>query len=495
MSATSPIRSLTNAEKARYVEVRAGLRNGSIFAVTYGFDRREQETWSDSSTLMSSRCGCLREHQISSALRSMIRENVEMCVTVTDGPKFAPVPRIEYDEVVRVIEFQTYKDEAIACHDGIPPYVVRHILNKSRFEAGKPLWEVYVADGSMVIFHCHNLLFDLFAAGNFHVRFQQALQRCDKNEPHNETLFVYEDPLPQLPTYPDACTLAGVDSPLAKTPFISFFKNVYRYTLKQPFSALASALLPSAQMNRSSLGRKPFQLPLDKENLYGTTVSGYLNSKKLDSLLKLISKEKVCVRSFLCAITLLSLKPLIRNFEGSIAFSIPLDMRTEARETSPFGFQSKRILVDCPLALIDDRVFESLFNQASKRRKTKLDKSSPKFAEALLEYQFKRVTKHVMKSLSVQTNGDRMGQRKYPKCKLQKKKIIEINVVDMGTSPSARFQIKNMNFTDSLGSETFISLSCALMRGVGMNICMHYLERDSMDMFVDCFQTFLDELS
>ncbi|AAS51245.2 ACR018Cp [Eremothecium gossypii ATCC 10895] len=495
MPATSAIRSLTSAEKARYAEVRAGLRNGSLFAVTYGFDRREQETWSDSSTLMSSRCGCLREHQISSALRSMIRENVEMCVTVTDGPKFAPVSRIEYDDVVRVIEFQTYKDEAIACHDGIPPYVARHILNKSKFEAGKPLWEVYIADGSMVIFHCHNVLFDLFAAGNFHVRFQQALQRCEKNEPHNETLFVYEGGPLQLPIDPDACSLPGVDVPYpASSPFVSFVKNVCRYALK-PFGALASAVTPSLRLNRSSLGRKPFLLTLDKESLYGTTVSGYLNSKKLDSLLKLISKEEVCVRSFLCAITLLSLKPLIRNFDGSIAFSIPLDLRTESHKTTPFGFQSKRILVDCPLALIDDRVFESLFNRPSKQRKTKLDKNSPKFSEGLLEYQFKRVTTHVMKSLTAQTSGDWTGKRKYSKCQLRKKKIIEINVVDMGTSPSARFQIKNMNFTDSLGSETFMSLSCALMRGVGMNMCMHYLERDSMDMFVDCFQTFLDELS
>ncbi|AET38530.1 Pbi1p Ecym_3011 [Eremothecium cymbalariae DBVPG len=502
----SSIRDLSSVEKIFHKEVYTSRRNGIVFAVNYSSNKCESERWSDDITLSNLRDSRLFDGQISNALEAMIKENVELCVTITDDRKFAPTEIIRYDDVVIHIEFKTYKDELIECQNGIPPYILRNILENNKFEFGRPLWELIIVDYTMVILHCHEVMFDLFAAANFHLKFQKALSQFPKDTHALDILFVYEGNELQLSkTNFDGMSQISV-SPVQSLPLqcISVLKGAYRTTVKKSLNVIRRNFVANNQITTYESSKSDvFKSMFNPNTLCGTTVSGSLNAERLASLLELTSSENVCMTSVLCAITLLSLKPLIRKFNGSITFVVPIDIR-EKLEIFDLGVSYTNLMVECPLSFINDKDFQHTVSDGNIKSLHKIDPNSPDYPEMLLEYQFKQLTSHVMNSLKEKKQA--WQKRRFDMSSLKGKKLrrsnkiirgkfIEINLVDMGEAQDGQFHTKNVNFTSSLGSKCLISVSCAILRGVGMNIFMHYPESNDMDAFVECFQILLEDLA
>ncbi|SCU81925.1 LAMI_0B08240g1_1 [Lachancea mirantina] len=506
-----PFRSLTSAEKRILEDNLNGQSNGVIFSAVYS-KGISADTWSDEATLLTVKDQRLSSNRIAHTLATVIKNNPELFTAINNKLEFEPVQRIMFDDVVRKVEFESYKDEIFNCHNGIPPYLLRQIFGKSNFSVGKqePLWQLFVVDEMMVIFHGHDVLFDAFAAANFHQLFLEALRTAQMSDaPAPQCIFkfgsstrslsksIFENPKLHLP---------AISGELFQLQTQAFLRNIYQYTIKKPLDYFESNHLSPPR----SIEKQLSEILCGTKELCGTVIFGNIPGERFKRLEGVISSENVCLKSFVCSIVLLCLKPLIRNFEGSINFAIPLNLRGSIPWSTPFGIFNKEVLVECPLSLVDDKNFQNLdvyngYDPSS----VKVNEKDPLYEETLLEYQFRDSVTFISNSLKqrwkawerCEFNDDDIKRMKFSKpgaTKASRTKTIEINDLSstiFPMAPEGQFSIREACITRSHKQSSFMSISFCYAEDCGLSISIHYPEGYKMDSFVECFQSFMEELS
>lgn len=500
-------RSLSSVEKKVLSQSLEGHRNGVVFGAMYS---TTPEEWSDDATLLTYKDSRLNVSLLSRALAKLISEHVELYTTITEGLEFAPAKEIKADDVINTITFDSYKDELVNCRFGAPPYLLRHIFNQTIFQpgSGNVLWELFVVDETLVIFHGHDVLFDVFSAANFHKLFLETLNSIPKKGKELSTIFKLDRAV--LPRFPKSIydsaklRLPAKAADLFNLQTQSFFKAIYVNALKKPFNYLNSN--PPQQL-KEFRARYADILRTDN-NLCGTTIFGNIPPERLERLNCLFKQQDICLKSFFCGMTMLCLKPIVRNFTGTITFCIPADLRSSLEDSSEFGMFYKDIRVECPLSLIDDQNFSGLtvYNGYDSSN-VKLSEKDPKYREQLLEYQFKKVTDHVGTILRQRMktwekfgfNDDDIKRMRFShEEKNNNTKLIQINDlsdIKIGADNvlDGKFHVRELNVTQSLRPGQLMSLSYTHSEK-GLNICIHYPDSYNMESFIECFQSFIEDV-
>ena len=382
-----PFRSLGSYEKKLLSQYMDGSRNGIVFSAK--FSAIWDETSDDATLFTVGEC-CMLKSVISKALKKLIAEHIELYTTINEKLYFTPIKVIKPDDVIEMITIGHQKDAFVHCHLDPPPYVVSHIFNKFDFKigCGKPLWKLYIVNESILIFHGHDVLFDIFSAATFINLFMKALHSASNSPKKIDYLFkfderksncnyhrsIYENPKLHLPSM--ATDLLNLQTQ-------SFLKNLYNNTIKKPIGLFAP---------HQKLQVTEFKLPYPDIingvcSLYGTTVIKVIGTERFKHLNIILKQENICFRSFICSIAMLCLKPLIRNFNGNIIFSIPINLRPFIDDSSDLGLFYKNIRVVCPLSLVNDDI-------------NKNSGADSKGNKITLEDQFKNITKYVSNILN-----------------------------------------------------------------------------------------------
>lgn len=499
-------RSLGGFEKKILSQSLEGHRNGVVFGAMYS---TTPEEWSDDATLLTYKDSRLNLSLLSRTLAKMISDHVELFTTINEKLEFAPVKEIKAEEVINAVTFGSYKDEFVNCRFGAPPYLLRHIFNQTTFQpgSGNVLWQIYVVDETLVVFHGHDVLFDIFSAANFHKIFLQTLNSISKSGSKLSTIFKLEKAV--LPPFPKSIydnaklRLPAKAADLFNLQTQSFFKSLYFNAVKKPLDYINSN--PPQQLKEYRT-RYADILRTDN-NLCGTTIFGRILPKRLESLDCIFKQQNICLKSFVCGITMLCLKPIVKNYTGSITFCVPVDLRSSLEASSEFGMFYKDIRVECPLSLIDDKNFNSLtvYNGYDSSA-VKMPEKDPGYKEQLLEYQFKQVTDHVVAALRQRMkawekfgfNDDDIKRMKFGSDDTATNtKLIQINdvsdiPVDAHEDISGKFHMRELNMTQSLKPGQLMSLSYTHSEK-GLDICIHYPDGYNMESFVECFQSFIED--
>lgn len=499
-------RSLSGFEKKILSQSLEGHRNGVVFGAMYS---TTPEEWSDEATLLTYRDSRLNLSLLSRTLAKMISEHVELYTTINEKLEFAPVKEIKTADVISAVTFGSYKDEFVNCRYGAPPYLLRHIFNQTSFKpgSGNVLWQLYVVDETLVVFHGHDVLFDIFSAANFHKIFLETLNNISKSDRKITTLFKLDKEV--LPPFPKSIydsaklRLPAKAADLFNLQTQSFFKSLYFNAVKKPLDYINSN--PPQQLKEYRT-RYADILRTDN-NLCGTTIFGTIPSKRLEYLNCLFKQQNICLRSFICGITMLCLKPIVKHFSGSITFCVPVDLRSSIDNSSDFGMFYKDIRVEVPLSLIDDKNFQSLtLYNGYDSGANKATEKDPRYKEQLLEYQFKQVTDHVVTTLRQRMkawdrfgfNDDDIKRMKFGSDDVASNtKLIQVNDVfdipiDSNVDIAGKFHMRELNLTQSLRPGQLMSLSYTRSEN-GLNICIHYPDGYNMESFVECFQSFIED--
>ncbi|CAI4052456.1 hypothetical protein N7582_005445 [Saccharomyces uvarum] len=514
-------RPLSSFEKKLLTQSLNDQRNGTIFSSTYSksSSKEADADWhSDEVTLgtnSSKDDSRLTLPLIATTLKKLIKSQPALFATVNEDWEYAPLKQLKTSDIVNVIEFETTKDKEVNCHWGVPPpYLLRHAFNKTRFVPGsnKPLWTLYVIDETLLVFHGHDVLFDIFSAANFHKLFLKELNSITSvSRSDDRVLFDINDVNFAELSFPKSIYDSAKLRLPAMTPQIlhkqtqSFFKSIFYNTLKRPFGYLTNQTSFSSPAPTSQLKRYNDILNTNS-SLCGTTVFGIVNNQRFSYLKSIVNQEHICLRSFICGIAMICLKPLVKDFSGTIVFSIPIDLRKHLNLGESLGLFFKELRIECPLSLIDD---ELSINEFLVNSNDNENNDNDEFNEKLMEYQFNKVTKHVSnyimtKLKSWERNGfndDDIRRMKYDNdddfhVQNSKTKLIQINdVSDISLSMSnddKSFKIVSSGFTNSINRPTLMSLSYTYCEDMGLNICIHYPDSYNLESFVECFESFIE---
>ena len=521
------LRVLSSFEKKLLTQSVENKRSGITFAATYSSC---QENWDDDATLATVKGKRLSMPLLTHALNRLIAKNTELALTINENIEFELLKKIKTDAVIKIVQFGSYKDEKINCHGGAPPYLLRHIFNNAKYTPGNnlPLWELYVVDEAMIVFHGHDALFDSFSGANFHKLLMAEInevilnRRTDVELSKLDNLFDRTDIVEQVTLPKSIYDHPKIHLP-AKSPELfnkqthSFFKTVYFNAVRKPFDILPffnfggdENTLKQLDEYKSIKGSNP----LDYEtNLCGTTVFGTISRERFGYLHSLVEQENICFKSLICGITMLCLKPLVEDFSKSITFSMQVDLRDYLKHTDEqprdFGLYYKEIRVECPFSLIDDRSFKD--TDSDSETKT-LNEDDSEYMEQLLESQLKNVTEHIKSVISdnmrrFEKSGfddDDIRRMKYDNSKEDAEDKTQQRVIDicdtsdivLGNSTeigNGLFNLKNTSFTKSLNKNEYMSICYSYCVDSGLNICIHFPETYNMENFVECFQSFIEE--
>lgn len=502
-------RPLATYEKKLLSQSLDNQTNGTIVSAKYSIAAGED--LSDDATLLTNGEPGAMMNIIIRALEKLVYEHPELYTTINDQLEFEPVQEIRASEIISAITFDSIKDEFVNCHLGAPPYLLRHIFNRNKFQpgSGKPLWELYVVDESLVIFHGSDMLFDIYAASNFHKLFFQALNYVPKAGESVEIIFkrdqifqhsavafpnsIYDNPLNYFP----AKTLD-----LVHLQTQSFFKSVFNKIIKKSFNYLT---FNSEPMNGFKNKYGDF---LDASSpLCGTTVFGNISTDRFDYLNSIAQHENVCTKSLICGLAMLALKPIIKDFTSSITFSITVNLRSHISDSSEFGLCHKNIRVECPLSMIDDNVYKNLnIYNGYDSSSIKVHADDPSFEDKAIEYQFKQISDLVSSTMKQRMrswrrcgfNDDDIKRMKFAQEeKLTTTKVIQINDVSEFSLDSNNgtngVSVRELSLTHSLSSSEFMSMSFSQCKETGTNICIHYPDSYNMENFVERFQQFIED--
>ncbi|CCF56947.1 hypothetical protein KAFR_0B06510 [Kazachstania africana CBS 2517] len=506
------LRTLSSYERKILDETIRRERNGVIFTASYS---ASSEEWGDDTTLLTLKDSRPTIAILTKAIQRLISRHVELFTTINENYEFEILKSIKKDDILNILEFDSYKDEKINCHNGCPPYLLRHIFDNNRFVPGskKPLWSLHIIDESLVIFHGQDMLFDIFSAANFHKLLLKetnivANEPLDSSE--SDIIFslensikkinnlklsksIYDNPRIHLPaTSPDLFNLQTQ----------SFFKSVFHSTVKKPIHYLVANVRTKEVTSDNTLSRvTTVQKYTDifdyNTTLNNTTVFGKITRQRYEYLNSLITNQRICFKSFMVGIIMLCLKPSIENFEGSMKFSIVINLRPFLKESNiEFGLFYKDVLIDVPLSLIDDNaVMLSGYRDFSD--------NDPDLTEKILEFQFKRVTslvkdlieRRISKFSTMGFNDDDIRQMKYGKPAEDTKiiRLFDTSEVSLGSGKrDGKYILHNTNFTKSLRKNDFFSVSYTLCDNSGLNLCLQFPDDCDMEAFVECFQSFIE---
>lgn len=521
------LRVLSSFEKKLLTQSMENKRSGITFAATYSSCK---ENWDDDATLATVKEKRLSIPLLTYALNRLIAKNTELALTINENIEFELLKKIKTDAVINIVQFGSYKDEKINCHGGAPPYLLRHIFNNAKFTPGNnlPLWELYVVDESMIVFHGHDALFDSFSGANFHKLLMAEINEVILNHRSDVKLSKLDNVFDRTDIVAEVTLPKSIyDHPKihlpAKNPELfnkqtqSFFKSVYFNALKKPFDVLPffnlwgdEGSLKQLDEFKSIKGSNP----LDYEsNLCGTTVFGTISKDRFRYLHSLVEQENICFKSLICGITMLCLKPLVKDFSKSITFSIQVDLRDYVKkpeeQSRNFGLFYKEIRVECPFSLIDNSMFKDVDSDSETKT---LNEDDAEYMEQLLEFQLKNVTNHIRNVVSDNLkkfekagfDDDDIRRMKYDNTeddiedKSQQKVINVCDTSDIVLGSSTKvgegmFNLKDTSFTKSLNKNEYMNICYSYCVDSGLNLCIHFPENYNMENFVECFQSFIEE--
>lgn len=501
------LRSLASFEKKLLSQSLEGCRNGVAFGAQYS---TSSEEWSDDATLLTVKDCRLTPELLTNSLKNLVSQHVELRTTINDNLEFDLLTKIKVDDVINIIQFESIKDELVNCHSGAPPYLLRHIFNKDKFMpgSGRPLWSLYVIDESLVIFHGQDTIFDIFSAAEFHKLLLTEINKLIASKTKLEKLDFLLKPgqitetkvhIPKSMYDNPKLHLPAMDPDLFNLQTQSFFKTIYFNAVKKPIDFFNFVGSSNNNLKITGLKQSSYFESFDlNSSLCGTTVFGSVSNARFQYLNSLVKKEEISFRSFICGITMLCLKPMVKHYNGAITFSMPINLRNEVDDSRNFGLFYKDVRVECPLSLIND-------DNVPKDVKS----SSPEDAEQLLEYQFKQITiyvSNILEQSSKRFAKTGFNDNDIRRMKLENdvdrgvdSKIIQIydaSEVFLGVEPDKvnqqSFSITSSNFTKSLSLTDLMSVSYTYCKGNGLNICIHYPDGYNMESFVECFQTFIE---
>ncbi|KAG0654433.1 hypothetical protein C6P45_003405 [Maudiozyma exigua] len=521
------LRVLSSFEKRLLAQSIENKRNGTTFAASY---HSCNENWDDDITLSTVRDSRLTLPILSHALQRLISKNIELALTINENIEFEILKKVKTDSIIKLVQFSSFKDEKVNCHAGAPPYLLRHIFNNSKFTPGseQPLWELYIVDESLVIFHGQDVLFDSFSGANFHKLLMEEINEVILNHKPEAELEKLEYVFSNKEIYTDVSLPKSIyDNPKIHLPAKSselfnlqtqsFFKSIFFNTVKKPLDILPFFNLSDEEPQYKNLEEYKSignVASIQKENdLCGTTVFGTISKERFNYLHSIVEHENICFRSLICGITMLCLKPLIKNFNDSITFSMEIDLRSQMSNsenlTRSFGLYYKEIRVECPFSLIDDDEF--IKSDSESDAKT-LNEEDSEQMERLLAFQLKNVTNHVKNVIAENMrrfekfgfDDDDIRRMKYSDVKgttfdKDQEKVITIcdtSDIVLGENEKKReglFNLKNTSFTKSLKTNEYMSLCYSYCNDTGLNLCIHFSDSYNMENFVECFQSFIEE--
>ncbi|KAL3231133.1 Uncharacterized protein RNJ44_00772 [Nakaseomyces bracarensis] len=528
-------RPLSSYEKKLLSQILETNKNGTVFGASYIFDEGNVTTteWvDDSDTLAATRSNTAFSKRgpksltlplVTRTLKNLIQKYPELYTTVSNSLEFEPLKSIRTPDVLSVVTFDNEKDEKINCHSGgPPPYLIRHILKNGGFQPGsnRPLWDLYLIDESQLVFHSQDILFDIFSAAKFHQLFlKELISTSQEEECENplEFLFKLDNTTTKNYTLPRSIyDNLKLHFPATKPELLnlqtqSFFKSFFFNAVKKPLDFIQSPITNHNGSNEGEattfISQEGNQLKLFRTRYTniltnatsncGNTIFGSVPNERFNYLNSVVQQEKICLRSFIAAITMLCLKPMIKSFNGTLIFSMPMNLRDSISGSSEFGLVYKDIRVECPLSLIDDSAFGPAPSTAD----------NSEYNEKLLEHQFKEIANHVTNSINQRMSSwkkygyndsdmKRMKFDNYDEKMSRNTRLIKINDVSQISfdDNSVKFpHIKSPGFTTSLSPNCLMSLSYTHCEEDGLNICIHYPDGYNMETFVDCFQSFIEE--
>ncbi|SMN18901.1 similar to Saccharomyces cerevisiae YPL272C Putative protein of unknown function [Maudiozyma saulgeensis] len=522
------LRVLSSFEKRLLTQSIENKRNGTTFAASYSSCN---ENWDDDITLSTVRDSRLTLPILTHALQRLISKNIELALTINENIEFELLKKIKTDSIIKLVQFGSFKDEKVNCHAGAPPYLLRHIYNNSKFTPGsqQPLWELYIVDESLVIFHGQDVLFDSFSGANFHKLLMEEINQVILNHKPDVELNKLDYIFNRNEIYTDVSLPKSIyDNPKihlpAKTTDLfnlqtqSFFKSIFFNTVKKPLDVLPFFGSNDEEVHYKNLEEYKSIGELNEleseTNLCGTTVFGTISKERFNYLHSIVEQENICFRSLICGITMLCLKPLVQNFDKSITFSMEIDLRDQVNKseeaTKNFGLYYKEIRVECPLSLIDDEKFMKSDEEEADAKTLNEDDSEQ--MEKLLEFQLKNVTNHVKTVIEENMkrfeksgfNDDDIRRMKYSNTdeftsEKEQEKVINIcdtSDIVLGATNNKReglFNLKNTSFTKSLKKNEYMSLCYSYCNDSGLNLCIHFSDSYNMENFVECFQSFIEE--
>lgn len=527
-------RPLSSYEKKLLSQILENNKNGTVFGASYVFENdavAATEWVDDNDTLAATRSdNCVSKNGlalplVTRVLKNLIQKYPELYTTVSSNLDFEPLKSIRTPDVLSVVTFDNEKDEKINCHSGgPPPYLICHILKNDGFQPGsnRPLWNLYLLDESQLVFHCQDILFDIFSAANFHQLFLKELAKtinstADDSGKPLECLFKLDTQLARNYNLPKSIyDNLKLHFPATKPELFnlqtqSFFKSISFNAVKKPLDFIQlpitsyntpnndseSTTIISQEGNQLKLFRTRYtNILTSATSNCGHTIFGSVPNERFKYLNSVVQQERICLKSFIAAITMLCLKPMIKSFNGTLIFSMPMNLRNSIPGSGEFGLVYKDIRVECPLSLIDD----SLFGPASNKSDTS------EYNEKLLEHQFKEIANHVTSNINQRMSSwkkygyndndmKRMKFDNYDEKMSPNTRLIKINdVSQISFDDCAKFpHIKSPGFTTSLSPNCLMSLSYTHCQEDGLNICIHYPDGYNMETFVDCFQSFIEE--
>ncbi|CAR22280.1 hypothetical protein ACU8KH_01585 [Lachancea thermotolerans] len=503
-------RNLTPTEKTILCETATGVKNGVLFSATY-YKNFPNKDLSDNETLRSDMNQRLSDSMIWKALLKVIKEHAELRCAVSRNLEFEPVDKIDFEDVVRKIEFDCYADEQVNCYNGVPPYLLRHIFDKCHFTLGQkqPLWQLFVIDGTMVVFHGHDVLFDTFAAANFHKLFLQALNSLSESCTSPRPVFKGGKILPTLPR-----ALFQKQEPQAASSITDAFysqsqailRSLYNLAIKKPLRFIESGRIEHSTEQHSGTP-EPLNYP---NHLCGTVVFGTISTPRFKILKGILNDHKISMKTFIISATLFCLQPVLDSSEDKITFSLPINLRDLIPWSSPLGIYHRNVLIECPLGtagrnsncsagsyVSNPELLEGM--TLSDANQTNADQADP---ESLFERTVTHVSNELKKALQDLETGkfkdmDMMKMEQEAKfyAAASGSKIIEINdlsEIDLSNVNPSQYVVEDICATKSRCNNTFMSISYSFSSTCGLNLGIHYSEDCEMNYFVESFEAFLE---
>ncbi|CUS21744.1 LAQU0S03e09758g1_1 [Lachancea quebecensis] len=503
-------RSLTPNEKTILCETATGVKNGVLFSATY-YKNSSNKSFNDNETLRSNKNQRLSDSVIWKALLKVIKEHAELRCAITTNLEFEPVDKIDFEDVVRKVEFDCYADEQVNCYNGVPPYLLRHIFDKCHFTLGQkqPLWQLFVIDGTMVVFHGHDVLFDAFAAANFHKLFLQALNSLSESCSSPRLAFKNGKILPTLPR----SLFQKQEFPTASSVTEAFYsqsqailRSLYNLAIKKPLRFIESGRLEHSTEQRSDKSG-PMSYPVQ---LCGTVVFGTISTPRFKKLKGILDDQKISMNTFIISATLFCLQPVLNSSENKITFCLPINLRGLIPWSSPLGIYHRNILIECPLGttsrsnkgsagsyISNPELLEGM--TLSDADLTNTDQSDP---ESIFERTATHVSNELRTALQELETGKfsdmdlvKMEQEARFHAAASGSKVVEINdlsEINLSSVKSSQYVVEDICATKSRCNNTFMSISYSFSSACGLNLGIHYSEDCEMNYFVESFEAFLD---
>ncbi|SCU87677.1 LAME_0D11034g1_1 [Lachancea meyersii CBS 8951] len=496
---------LTAIERKLICDTNNGLRNGVVFAATYQSDPAACEVVDDATTNMENNHN-LTDSVVSGALSRVIEKHAELRTTVSASMQFVPLEFVRFDDVVNKIQFDCYKDEYFNCHDGIPPYILRHIFNNHEFTVGteRPLWQLYIVDESMVIFHGHDALFDSYAAANFHKLFLHELNSLGQaRKEDSEFIFQHATGLAPLEKSIFARQSTSIFSTVLdpfNPGFPNAFKAFYNLAIKKPLHFI--------ERGRHEHTPTPIGLPNGKAPmipLCGKVVFGTVRPARLSVLRSYLDNVNYTLQVFVAAAAIFCLKAVNQESLMDFTFSIPMNLRDSAGKMPDLGLFHKNVYVDCPTSGSNNEI-RKLFNLGSSNIEgATLHELAPINEVSDMEIQFEKVLSFV--SAKMNNAAKRWRASKYGDDDLEWMKsevlepsdfpstqVVEINDLtehNFLKSENERYHIEDAYALRSRKTDAFMSITYCLSSS-GLNLGIHYPDNPLMDAFVERLESFIE---